>query len=269
MDTMGLMAATERCGFFHLSDELEVIGTGQDFDALIGRPARGLNYIELVCPEDREDVSRRLLALIDEPLSEGGLPAVCDYFRHRLALPDGSVIVVALTAGYDPALHRYLCAALKLRDSFGGRESKYKSDVVLESFAVSMAVVTLTDGHIPVRFANNDFYRMIGWNRVEFKELFNETLGDDTIYPDDYALFAERLSALNEEEPEAVFEVRVVSMNGAQTVQEVRARYLDTENEIPVVSLAFMDITERKKLRRELMIENERFTIVQIQKKSS
>ena len=149
-------------------------------------------------------------------------------------------------------------------DLLGGEPgNKYHSNNVLEAFAISMAAVYVgEENQIILKYANSDFYRMIGWSRVDFKELFNECLNDDIIFPDDFEAFHRTVTSLNEEHPEAVFECRVSNMSGSVTVNEVRASFLERENERPLISMIFYDITERTRLRRDLLIQNERFNII-------
>ena len=104
---------------------------------------------------------------------------------------------------------------------------------------------------------------MIGWNRLEFKDYFNECIGDTIIHPDDFEKFRSTLLSMSEECREAVFETRILNLSGVMTIHEVRTRFLDMENGCALVTVIFADITERKRLRRELMIKNERYNIIQ------
>ena len=262
MNSAGNVSTNENCGFFCLksSDGFEIFHSDSQLAALTGRAAEGMNYIDMVCPEDREAVAEKLREML-EP-EEDRRSGRC--IRHRLVLPDESVITVSLTFWSDMEGH-LVCALTRLFDNIGGDAvNMYRSNNVLESFAVSMAVVFInSEQQITVKYANSDFYRMIGWNRLEFKDYFNECLGDDIIHPDDYEVFRQALTSLNEENRETSFELRVLKMNSSLVVNDVSARFLETENDNALVTMVFVDITERKRLRRELMIKNERFNIIQ------
>ncbi len=266
MNSTGSVATNQNCAFFDIrsAENFEIVNSGRELARVLGRDAEGMSYLDLVCPEDREQVAEILLEVFEEGqhIEEIKRPGRC--IRHRLLLPDDSVAVVSLTFGYDRKGYM-VCSVMRLYDDIGGEiENKYRSNNVLESFAASMAVVFINDeAQIAVKFANGDFYGMIGWNRLEFKDYFNECLGDGIIHPDDLEAFRETLTSLNEDKCESVFELRVLNMNGGVKVNEVRARFLDRENNKALVSMIFSDITERKKLRRELMIKNERFNIIQ------
>ena len=270
MNMTGFVSTNENCGFFDLysADSFEIVNPGRQLARVLGLSAgsstEGLRYIDLVCPEDREQVTQSLREVMEEGqrCEEIRRPGRC--IRHRLLLPDERVVTVSLTFGYD-ARGFLVCSVMRLYDGIGGEgESKYRSNSVLESFAISMAVVFITsEGQIAVKYANDDFYRMIGWNRLEFKDFFNEYLGDDIIHPDDFDKFRRTLFSLSEDCRNAVFEIRVLNMSGQMTVHEVRTRFLERENEHALITVIFGDITERKRLRRELLIQNERYNIIQ------
>lgn len=268
MNPPEMAALYEKCGFFDIGapDRFEVLAPNDAFNRIVGRNAEGLSYLDLVCPEDREAVQETLLDVYEQGqhLAEGRLPRACGSIRHRLVLPDDSVILAALTFGYSRS-GTLACSVIQAYETFSGDTlKKYKSNNVLESFAVSMAVVDISDdGHFFVKHANTDFYRMIGWSRVEFKEMFNNGLGDDVIAFEDFGAFRDALLSLNEDQRECVFETRVASVSGGVSVNEVRARYLYAENKRPMISLIFVDVTERNRLRKELLIKNERFNIIQ------
>ena len=267
MNTSGTVLSNENCGFFDIdsAENLVITNPGRQVSRILGLPpgesTEGLCYIDLVCPEDREQVAAELREVFDEG-TQIQRPGRC--IRHRLIQPDENVITVSLTFGYDPKGY-LVCSIIRLYNDIGSdNETKYRSNSVLESFAISMAVVFITrDGQIAVKYANDDFYRMIGWNRLEFKDFFNEYLGDNIIHPDDFERFRTTLTSLGDECRECVFETRVLNMSGKVTVNEVRTRFLEKENEHALITLIFADITERKRLRRELVIKNERFNIIQ------
>ena len=268
MNSPEMAVLRERCGFFDMGppDGFDVLVPDDAFNRIVGRNAEGVSYMELVCPEDREAVGETLRDVYEQgkQLTVGRLPRACGSIRHRIVLPDDSVITAVLTFGYS-ANGTLACSVIQAYETFSGDTlKKYKSNNVMESFAVSMAVVDISDdGRFFVRHANSDFYRMIGWNRVEYKEMFNNGLGDDVIAPEDFGVFRYTLLSLTEENRESVFETRVLHVSGGASVNEVRARYLYAENKRPLISLIFMDVTER--LRKELLIKNERFNIIQQQ----
>lgn len=270
MDMAGMVSNNENCGFFDLysTESFEIVNPGKELARVlgmkIGESPEGRSYIELVCSEDREQVAENLREVMEEGLRGEAVlrPGRC--IRHRLVLPDESVVMVSLTFGFDPKGY-LICSVMRLYDEIGREtENKYRSNNVLEAFAVSMAVVFInSEGQIIVRYANDDFYRMIGWNRLEFKDFFNECLGDGIIYPDDLELFRQTLTSLGEERRETVMEACVLHMNGEVSVNNIHMRFVNRENERALITLVFDDITERKRLRRELLIQNERYNIIQ------
>ena len=214
MNSQGFVSTNANCGFFDLysKEALEIVNPGKNLSRILGlnpeESAEGLSYIDLVCPEDREQVAAELREVFDEG-TQIQRPGRC--IRHRLIQPDENVITVSLTFGYDPKGY-LVCSIIRLYNDIGSdNETKYRSNSVLESFAISMAVVFITrDGQIAVKYANDDFYRMIGWNRLEFKDFFNEYLGDNIIHPDDFERFRTTLTSLGDECRECVFETRVL-----------------------------------------------------------
>ena len=267
MNLSGFVSSNENCGFFDIisAESLVIANPGRQVSRILGLPpgesAEGLSYIDMVCPEDREQVAEELRKVFDEGTQ---IKRPGRSIRHRLLMRDENVVTVFLTFGYDPKGY-LVCSIIRLYDDIGGEnENKYRSNSVLESFAISMAVVYInSEGQIALKYANDDFYNMIGWNRLEFKDFFNECIGDDIIHPSDFNKFRTTLISMSEECREAVFETRVLNMSGKMTVNEVRTRFLETENERALITVVFADITERKRLRRELMIKNERFNIIQ------
>ena len=270
MVSQGFVSENPNCGFFDMysMDTFEIVNPGNNLSRILGlNPAEspeGLSYIDLVCPEDKEQVMHELREVFEDGMKVER-PGKC--IRHRLMQPDENVISVSLTFGYNPKGF-LVCSVFRLYNDIGrsDNENKYRSNNVLESFAISMAVVFINnEGQIIVKYANNDFFRMIGLNRLEFKDFFNECLGDDIIYPDDFDMFRRTLESMSDECRESVFEARVLNMNlnGKPIITEVRTRFIESENDKPLITVVFYDITERKQLRRELTIKNERFNIIQ------
>lgn len=265
MNVSGSVVLNEKFGFFDISspNDFAISNPSDEFNAMIGRNAAGLHYVGLVCPEDRAAVSEQLSGLWKTDHNFEECPRISVCLRHRMVLADGTRGIVVMTASRERS-EMLRCSVVRVFDAFFGEGSnRYKSNGVLESFAVSMVVLSITENtHFTVKYANKDFYQMIGWNRLELKEFFNECI-NDVILPEDFEFFAEQLGGLSSESPECVFEVRTIEMNGGIRFSEVRARYLAEENGCSVVSAVFADITERKRLRRELMVKNERFGIIQ------
>ena len=260
------MPLSDKFGFFDIFPTPEgftVCNPSAEFCTMIGRDPCGINYLDLVAPESRDDVAAMLSRIQNTDNDFEKQPRVSGSIRHKILLADGSEGAVVLNVGrtYLPQL---LCSVVRMFDEFMGEwVSVYRSNVVLESFAVSLAVLALTsNGHFMVQYANDGFYEMIGWNRYEFKEFFNECV-DDRIFIDDFPSFSSNLRSLSRDVSECVFESRTVMAGGGIRFNEVRARYLTEEDGKPMISVVFVDITERKKLRRELIVKNERFSIIQ------
>lgn len=230
---------------------------------MIGKDADRMDYLDLVVPEERQAVADALSQLTHTDDADKLPPRLEVSIRHKIIPAHQSVDTVVLNAACEPG-SIIRCSVVQMFDAFVGETvNVYRSNVVLESFAVSMAVLAITpNDHFMMKYANDDFFQMIGWTRYEFKEFFNEYL-DDRIFIDDFNLFSQHLCALAPEAPECVFEARIVTASGSIRFNEVRARYLTVEDELPMVSVVFVDVTERKKLRRELVIKNERFSIIQ------
>lgn len=266
MNRTSSLSMNDKCGIFMIVSPQDMVISypSEEMNAIVGRDTDGLCYLDLVVPEDRERVAGMFAGLLaaDEHTFEAS-PRLDNHDRHRIFLADGSAAAVLLSAGFE-ADGCLRCAIVRMYDEFvGGSVNLYRSNAVLESFAVSMAVLAITqEGSFLVQYANEDFYRMIGWTRFEFKEFFNECL-DDRIFTEDFTSFSERLRSIGEDCPDTVFEARTVTAGGSIRYHEVRARYLTVENGLPMVSVAFCDVTERKNLRRELVIKNERFSIIQ------
>lgn len=264
MNSENSMVLNEKCGFCDLEckSNFKILNPNDDFNFIVGRNAEGMNYIDIVCPEDRESVSQRLNELFAEGEKNQKDQRICACIKHRIILPDDSVTMVMITLRYN--VNGYLFVAVsRIFDAITSDTVKYKSNNIIESVAASVAVIFITDGgQIVVKYANTDFYKMIGWNRIEFKEVFNECL-NDIIYPTDFKMFLDNMCGLGDAQGEIMFEVRTVTVDGGIKWNEVRARYLSNENECPVISVIFGDITSRKSLQKELVIKNERFNIIQ------
>ena len=265
LNISGSVVLNEKFGFFEISSPkgFTISNPSDEFNVIAGRNTEGLNYADMVCPKDRDSVSEKLLGLFETDNNFEECPRINICMRHRISFPDGSIGVVMLTASRER--DEYLrCSVIRVLDDFAVRPSNvYKSNSVLESFAISMAVLEIIDGtHFIVKCANSCFYDLIGWNRLELKEFFNECI-DDAIFADDFDFFSQQLRSLGDGLSECVFEVRTITVDGGTRFNEVHARYLASDSGCPVISTVFEDITERKKLRRELVVKNERFSIIQ------
>lgn len=262
---MSAVIPEKRFGFFDISSPIHftVSHPGREFNEMIGKETEGLSYLDLVSPEERDEVAEKLGKLFASDNDFTRDPRLCASLRHRLLAADGQQLLVTLNAGREAPFY-LRCSVTRAFDDFvGDGVDVYKSNAVLESFAVSMAVLTRAEqGGWMVLYANDHFYRMIGWSRMEFKEFFNEDF-DDRLFPDDLKVFSSTLSSLSPEKPECVFEIRTVTPDGGVMFHEVHARWLEEENDRPTVSVVFNDITERKRLRRDLLVKNERYSIIQ------
>ncbi len=261
LNSSNSVVLNEKCGFFDIdcNDGFRILTRNDDFNTIVGRDAAGMCYIDIVCPEDRESVIERLTRVFSD--GAAGTELACMSVRHRIILPDGAVISVMLNARYVGGL--LTCSLSKAADIFIGDSARYKSNSIIESMPVSLAIVFMTDGgHIIIKYANEDFYKMIGWDRFEFSEYFNDCL-NDVIYPPDFELFIKEIKLMTDANKSAAFEARTLIAGGGAKWNAVRAKYLSSEDDRPVISLVFADISERRRLEAELTVQNERFSIIQ------
>lgn len=262
MNSSNSMVLTEKCGFFDIdcNSDFKIVRSDCTLKDIVGFDAKGSCYIDIVCPEDRENVTQKLTDLYNAGANENGTHSgAC--IKHRIIMQDKSVHTVLITVRYSDGM--LSCAIIRTYDALTVDAAKYKSNNAIESVAISSAVIFITDGgHIIVKYANDDFYDMLGWNRLEFKEFFNECL-NDIIYPPDFESFFNNLSSLSAESGESIFEAGTVASDGSIRWNEVRAKYLSSESERPVISLVFGDQTNCKNSQRKLTVQNERFNIVQ------
>ncbi|MDD6394646.1 MAG: diguanylate cyclase [Firmicutes bacterium] len=262
MNSSNSVVLNEKCGFFDIdcNDGFRILTHNDDFSAIVGRDAEKMCYLDIVCPEDRESVSQRLAQVFSK--GRNGASLSCMSVRHRIILPDGAVITVILNIRYAGGL--LACTLRRAADIFTEDGARYKSNSIIESMPVSMAIVFVTDGgHIIIKCANEDFYKMIGWNRFEFSEFFNDCL-NEVIYPQDCDLFIDNLRRMTDTADKgAAFEARTVIAGGGTKWNAIRAKYLSSEDERPVISLVFDDISECRRLQSELTVQNERFNIIQ------
>ena len=103
MDSTDCGLRNENCGFFDIvsPEELLISDPGKNVARILGRDVDGMRYPDLVCLEDREAVTESLR----EVFTKGPLMDERKRFgrciRHRIVLPDESVIIVSLTFGYN------------------------------------------------------------------------------------------------------------------------------------------------------------------------
>lgn len=262
LNSSNSVVLTEKCGFFDIdcNDGFKILKSDSTLKDIVGFDAEGSCYINLVCPEDRENVTQKLTDLYNAGVNGNDTDSgAC--IRHRIIMDDKSVHTVLVTVRYSNNM--LCCAIIRTFDAITGDAAKYKSNNAIESVAISSAAIFITDGgHIIVKYANDEFYNMIGWNRLEFKEFFNECL-NDIIYQSDFEYFFNNLTVLSAQNSDVVFETRTVASDGSIRWNEIRAKYLSSESNRPVISLVFGDVTRCKNSQRTLSVQNERFNIVQ------
>ena len=92
MNSQGFVSTNANCGFFDLysKEALEIVNPGKNLSRILGlnpeESAEGLSYIDLVCPEDREQVieevqSNPTLARLDD-LSSGRIHIWAMYLKR-------------------------------------------------------------------------------------------------------------------------------------------------------------------------------------------
>ncbi len=261
LNNLNSVVLDEKCSFFDIDCNcaFKILPLNNGLSAFIGRDASDMCYIDLVCPEDRECIKQKLTQVFTDGNNGTAFAAVS--VRHRIILSGGAIVTVMLTARYVGGL--LACTLCRADDIFTEDGLRYKSNNIFESIPVSMAVIFITDGgHIIVKYANEDFYKMIGWNRLEFSEIFNDCL-NDIIFPSDLKYLFQNLYEAATTYDETSFEARTIAAGGGIKWNEIKAKYLSSEDERPVISLIFDDVTERRRLQTELTVQNERFNIIQ------
>ena len=108
MNSSGFVSTNLNCGFFDIypSVGFEIVNPGINLSRVLGMSpadsAEGLNYIDLVCPEDREQVSEAMLEVYNDGLNCEEMRRQGRCIRHRLLMPDERVVIVSLIFCFYP-----------------------------------------------------------------------------------------------------------------------------------------------------------------------
>lgn len=122
------------------------------------------------------------------------------------------------------------------------------------------------DGKFTVSFANDSFFKFIGYSKEEFKRLFNNEMcriihkrDIDTTRKAMYNQLINKKVINNEN--------RIVCANGSIKWISVKSEYIENEDKNNFLYCMFFDITEKKKIIEKLRLNQERYNIIMEQVK--
>lgn len=205
------------------------------------------HLMDVIIPEEKQKVRN----LIARQAAAGGLLNL----EFRVKKRDGSLRWISMTAQTVAARDDvwYYCSCIDITQQKRSLEEIYsaKKEAEMITNSVPGGVIKLKTSDYSILYANDGFFRLAGYSRMEYRSLFGNQCSK-VLYPEDAPLVKRMIQSAVENRGVLGFEYRIVAKNG-----EIRWSYVngcrvdDLEGEAVYLCI-IMDITAKKKLEGRL-----------------
>ena len=216
--------------------------TQQEFEEKYGK-----RLMDVIVPEEKQKVRN----LIARQTAAGGLLQL----EFRVQKKDGLVRWLSLTAQtvQTESEIMYYCSALDVTRQKQALDAAYnaKREAELITNSVPGGVVKACAVDYSILYANDGFYRLSGYSRVEYASLFGNYC-NVVLYEEDVPMVERMVHTAVENRGALSFECRIVSKNGEIRWSYINGCRVDDYKGMPVYLCIIMDITARKRLEQKM-----------------
>lgn len=216
--------------------------TQQEFEEKYGK-----RLMDVIVSEEKQKVRN----LIARQAAAGGLL----HLEFRIQKKDGMTRWISLTAQTVQTEDgiMYYCSALDVTRQKQALDEIYnaKREAELVTNSVPGGVVKICASDYTLLYANDGFYRLSGYSRVEYFSLFGNRC-NVVIYEEDVPIVQRMVRSAVENRGALSFEYRIVAKNGDIRWSYINGCRVDDYNGEPVYLCIIMDITSRKKLEQKM-----------------
>ena len=264
-DQLSLLAEKAECGLIKLAynSEMTILYANNYFYTLHGYTKEeymelfGTNALARIHPDD----AQRFKASVARQLSMG----TALRFEYRVIKKDGTISWLFIKGQMTATEQRiaYLCSCIDVTATKVAYQDLAKSKLELDiiSNSVPGGVAKIRSNDFKLLYANNAFFDIAGYSRLEYEEKFdNICLG--TLYHEDIPMIKDKVKKALRDRSQVSVEYRIIHKSGNIRWSYLNASLIDTDDGVPVFLCVIVDMTMQKKYLKQLEIFQKKHQIL-------
>ena len=141
-------------------------------------------------------------------------------------------------------------------------EINLRMETLISNIPGGVSMFAVSNGKLQVIYANEEYYRLFGYSRMEYESLPDNDLSEILI-KEDVTLIEKSLKKELDFKKPLEYEVRAKKNSGEIIWVSINARYYKHIDEKPMYYAIVMDITARKNIEYELKLQTERYKLIE------
>ena len=264
-EQLSILANKAECGLIKLAynSEMTILYANDYFYTLHGYTKEeytelfGAHALARIHPDD----AQRFKASVARQLAMG----TALRFEYRVIKKDGTIgwlLIKGQMAATDQRIC-YLCSCIDITASKVAYQDLAKSKLELDIISNSTpgGVVKIRSTDFKILYANNAFFDISGYSRIEYEEKFdNVTIG--LLYHEDVDMMQEKIQKSIRDHSHLSVEYRIVHKSGQIRWSYMNASLIDSDDGIPVFLCVIVDTTVQKKYQKQLEIFQQKYQIL-------
>ncbi|MBQ5559035.1 MAG: EAL domain-containing protein [Lachnospiraceae bacterium] len=254
-EQLSLLATKAECGLIKLAynSEMTILYANEYFYTLHGYTQEeyteqfGSNALARIHPDD----AQRFKASVARQLNMG----TALRFEYRIIKKDGSIRWLLIKGQMTANNQRiaYLCSCIditSMKVSYQDlAKSKQDLDVISNNIPGGVFKVRLSD--YKILYANNTFFEITGYSRLEYEELFgNICIG--LVVPEDVPKLQEQIKTAVREHSTLSTEYRIIHKSGQIRWSHINGSLIDSDDDEQVFLCVEVDYTMQKEYEKHL-----------------
>ncbi|MBQ3601090.1 MAG: EAL domain-containing protein [Lachnospiraceae bacterium] len=264
-ESINLLAEKAECGLIKLAynSEMTILYANNFFYTLHGYTKEeytelyGSNALARIHPDD----AQRFKASVARQLSMG----TALRFEYRVIKKDGTISWLSIRGQMTATDQRisYLCSCIDITATKVSYQDLAKSKLELDIISNNTpgGVVKIRSTDFKILYANNSFFDISGYSRLEYEEKFgNITLGP--IYHGDLEMVQENVKKTLRDRSPLSIEYRIVHKSGQIRWSYLNASLIEEEDGTLVFLCVIVDISVQKDYLKELELYQQKHQIL-------
>lgn len=264
-DQLSLLANKAECGLIKLAynSEMTILYANNYFYTLHGYTKEeytelfGTNALARIHPDD----AQRFKASVARQLNMG----TALRFEYRIIKKDGTISWLLIKGQMTATEQRiaYLCSCIditSMKVSYQDlAKSKLELDIISNSVPGGVAKIRSTD--FKLLYANNSFFDISGYSRLEYEEKF-DNICLSLLYEEDAPLLQEKIKKAIREHSHLSAEYRILHKSGELRWSYLNASLIESDDGVPVFLCVIVDNTVQKRYEKQLEIFHKKHQIL-------
>lgn len=264
-DQLSLLAEKAECGLIKLAynSEMTILYANSYFYTLHGYTKEeytelfGTNALSRIHPDD----AQRFKASVARQLAMG----TALRFEYRVIKKDGTISWLFIKGQMTATEQRiaYLCSCIDITATKVSYQDLAKSKLELDIISnnVPGGVAKIRSNDFKLLYANNAFFDISGYSRLEYEERFdNICLGP--LYQEDIPMIQDTIKKVLRDRSQVSIEYRIIHKSGKIRWSYLNASLIDTDEGVPVFLCVIVDMTMQKKYLKQLEIFQKKHQIL-------